>query len=260
MATMIEPGNPTPLVDGVFDQLGNLFGLAGVIDISLDQDPVDLSIIEPQPLDLTGVRLTTVEDRITAELSIALMLQYDVEDVPVFGTIPVTIDLIGNSLAISDPLVIDFPGDFDGDGALGVGDINALTDAVLRADTAFDLTGDGITDNADRVFWVEVLKNTYFGDSNLDGEFSSADFVLVFQASQYEDDVSDNSNWETGDWNGDREFDSADFVLAFQTNGFENGPRPVTVPEPRAKLLLSVVLLFAGGCIQNLRFSGRQRQ
>jgi hypothetical protein len=62
----------------------------------------------------------------------------------------------------------------------------------------------------------------------------------VFQAGQYEDGVTANSQWETGDWNGDAEFDSGDFVTAFQAGGFELGPRAAvqSVPEPGAAVLL----------------------
>ena len=58
------------------------------------------------------------------------------------------------------------------------------------------------------------------GDSNGDGRFDSTDFVVVFQAGQYEDGISGNSTYATGDWNGDGEFDSADLVFAFQGGNY----------------------------------------
>ena len=62
---------------------------------------------------------------------------------------------------------------------------------------------------------------------------------LALQAGEYEDEVADNSKWETGDWNGDGEFDSADFVKAFQGGGFEEGPRAAeSVPEPAGMTLV----------------------
>ena len=91
----------------------------------------------------------------------------------------------------------------------------------------FDLDGDGLVDDADRTVWVEAsdIGKTYFGDSNLDGEFNSTDFVTVFVAGEYEDGIANNSGWDTGDWNGDAEFDSSDFVTAFISGGYETGPR-----------------------------------
>ena len=83
---------------------------------------------------------------------------------------------------------------------------------------------------------------TFFGDSNLDGEFNSGDLVAVFQAGEYENGVAANSTWATGDWNGDTEFDTRDLVFAFRDAGFEAGTRQqeLAVPEPNS-LLLSVL-------------------
>ena len=135
------------------------------------------------------------------------------------------------------------PGDFDRNGVLDAADIDQLSSEVrLGTNKAeFDLNQDGQVNDLDRYKWVDELKHTYIGDSNFDGEFSSADFVTVFQAGQYEDAVAGNSGWATGDWNGDTEFNSSDFVAAFQLGSYEAGPRPAAlmVPEPwGARMLL----------------------
>lgn len=132
-------------------------------------------------------------------------------------------------------------GDFDRSGALDVADIDLLS-AEVRADTNsinFDLTGDGQVDDSDREHWVDEIRKTFFGDANLDGEFSSLDFVVVFQAGKFE--TGQNAGWSEGDWNGDGVFSSGDFVRAFQDGGYEQGPRPVqtvAVPEPSGVILL----------------------
>lgn len=138
-------------------------------------------------------------------------------------------------------------GDFNGDGQLTAVDIDLLNEEI-RAGTnlaEFDVTGDGSVNDADRSFWVETLKNTYFGDSNLDGLFDSADFVAVFTRGEYEDTTPFNSTWEDGDWNGDGDFNSTDFVAAFTGGGYEQGPRAATsaVPEPNGALLALTALL-----------------
>ena len=137
-------------------------------------------------------------------------------------------------------------GDFDNDGALTATDMNLLTDEV-RANSnqlPFDLNDDQLVDQLDRIVWIESLKNSYFGDANLDLEFNSTDFVGVFQAGEYEDQIADNSGWSTGDWNGDGEFDSSDFVTAFQGGGFEQGKRPAAaIPEPSSIGLLMLACL-----------------
>lgn len=134
------------------------------------------------------------------------------------------------------------PGDFNGDGEIDAADMDLLTAAVGGNDTAYDLDGSGVVDNGDRRYWIEDIKNSYFGDSNLDGEFNSADFVAVFAIGEYDDAVEGNSTWADGDWNGDGDFDSGDFVTAFTAGGFEIGPRASTaaVPEPSSLPLLVV--------------------
>ena len=45
--------------------------------------------------------------------------------------------------------------------------------------------------------------------------------VRVFQASEYEDSIDNNSVWSTGDWNCDGEFGSADLVRAFRESPYQ---------------------------------------
>ncbi len=143
------------------------------------------------------------------------------------------------------------PGDFNGDGQLAANDIDTLTSAIRSSSTdlKYDLNADRSVNAADRLEWVNKLKNTYIGDANLDGQFNTADFVSVFQAGQFEDATAGNSTWATGDWNGDGDFGSGDFVLAFQSGGFEAGTRPggvnalAAVPEPSSLAMLSLLAL-----------------
>ena len=141
------------------------------------------------------------------------------------------------------------PCDFNGDGICDAADIDALSAEVRNAtnNAAFDLNGDAVVDETDRVVMVEQLLNTYFGDSNLDGEFNTSDFVSVFTTGEFEDGVAGNSTWATGDWNGDGEFGTGDFVLAFSAGGFEEGPRVATasVPEPSTFVMSLTVGVLA---------------
>ncbi|MCA9218037.1 MAG: hypothetical protein KDB27_33430, partial [Planctomycetales bacterium] len=102
----------------------------------------------------------------------------------------------------------DVAGDFNFNQVLDVDDINSLTETVLdgNRNLLFDVTKDGFVNHDDHRFWVKKLRMTWFGDSNLDGEFNTADFVQVFQSGHYEDGLVRNSGWEHGDWNGDGEF------------------------------------------------------
>ncbi len=135
------------------------------------------------------------------------------------------------------------PGDTDGDGMLTAVDIDLICQHIAAggADRRFDLNGDNQVSISDVDFWVERIKQTYIGDSNLDGEFNSGDFVNVFRIGEYEDRLTENSTWADGDWNCDGEFDSGDFVRAFRAGGFEMGPRKLdaeVVPEACGLALL----------------------
>ncbi|MEZ6116513.1 MAG: PEP-CTERM sorting domain-containing protein [Pirellulaceae bacterium] len=147
----------------------------------------------------------------------------------------------------ADPPEPSNPGDYNNDGAINAADIDLLTVQMNAAspDLNFDENNDGSVDLADRTIWVENLRNTYFGDSNLDGEFNSSDFVAVFTAGEYEDTAVGNSTWAEGDWNGDGDFNSSDFVTAFSAGGYEIGPRAAVaaVPEPASNVMVLLGLL-----------------
>jgi hypothetical protein len=134
-------------------------------------------------------------------------------------------------------------GDYNGNGTLDTADIDRLSAEVRAVNSAltFDLNRDGLVNQEDRRAWVETHRRTYFGDANLDGQFSTTDLVVVFQAGEYEDLVAGNSSWSEGDWDGDGEFSTRDLVWAFQSAGFELGPRAAVdaVPEPSAGLVLT---------------------
>ena len=141
-------------------------------------------------------------------------------------------------------------GDFDGDAVIDVNDVSRLIleMAAETHDPAFDLTGDNLVNQDDLTIWVHDLKETWFGDANLDGEFSSGDLIEVFQAGKYELDVE--ANWAEGDWTGDLRSGSADLIAAFQDGGYESGQRvAAAVPEPNSLLMLMAI--FVGFAIRH---------
>ena len=144
---------------------------------------------------------------------------------------------------------LDVLGDFNGDGTLGIDDLDTLTTAIQlnSVDTQFDLDGSGQVDLADRQHWVTDIKQTWIGDTNLDGLFDSGDMISVFSAGQYEDAIVGNSTWSTGDWNGDGDFESGDLIAAFSDGGYEARPcaAVAAVPEPSTTLLTLVAVLLS---------------
>lgn len=137
------------------------------------------------------------------------------------------------------------PGDFNQNGELDTEDIDLLSAAIrdAQSDAIFDLNEDGMVDASDRLHWINVLANSFVGDSNLDGEFSSSDFVTVFVPGKYE--TGEMAGYAEGDWNGDMLFNSGDFVAAFTQGAYEKGPRPAAVPEPASSAMLLVAGLAA---------------
>ena len=144
-------------------------------------------------------------------------------------------------------------GDFDGNGMLDVADIEALS-VEVRAGTNtpdFDLNSDGLVNGADRIVWVTSLKQTWFGDANLDGLFNTSDLVTVFTVGKYE--KGEAATFGEGDWDGDGMFGTADLVVAFADGGFEAGERPATaaVPEPTCWWLACFAMLWGFTRIRN---------
>ncbi|MCA9166760.1 MAG: hypothetical protein KDB23_03795 [Planctomycetales bacterium] len=149
----------------------------------------------------------------------------------------------------------EVPGDFDGNGALDILDVARLSDSIAAMiyNAEFDLNQDSSVDVIDLSYWLHDLKHTYFGDTDLDGEFSSSDLINVFQAGEYEDGFTGNSTWSTGDWNADGEFTTSDLVVAFQDGGYEQGPREAVSPVPEPSGLLTL-LIGAMGSLMRTRF------
>ena len=192
---------------------------------------------------------TLSETRITSEIhNLGLIINPDSQ--------------LNSSILIRHFAILPFvEGDLNGSDQLDAGDIDLISgflqqsadDRLHSRIRVYDLDNNGEADPNDRQFLISELIGTYLGDSNLDGEFNSTDFVTVFQAGQYEDHLVGNSTWETGDWNGDAEFDSSDFVAAFQEGGYEKGPRVAAqpVPEPGCHVqLVATLLLGSFRCIR----------
>jgi hypothetical protein len=139
-------------------------------------------------------------------------------------------------------------GDYNGDGQLDAVDLDLQAQVAndeLPFDPRFDENGDGEVTFADREIWLAQHKKTWIGDSNLDFEFNTADFVSVLSEGKYE--TGERAGWTQGDWNGDLLFGTADLVVALSGGGYEKGPFSdagvASVPEPSSLALFVLSLM-----------------
>ena len=238
-------------VDGVLDEQTG--GTSLPIDTAIADDEVDwtdANSFEPYSVHFGGV-LAHGFNR---------MLEGSMADIRIYDE-GLSQERIQAIMEGRDPGGMNDPCDFDGDGSLGVGDIDLLSAAIARSDTdaKWDVDGSGAVDVGDVNFFAgdESKLHTYRGDADYDGEFNSTDLVTIFAAGEYEDDVAENSTWSTGDWNADLDFDSGDLVSAFTDGGYEQGPKRAAavaaVPEPSG--ILSALLGFLGFAGVTLRRS-----
>jgi outer membrane protein assembly factor BamB len=170
-------------------------------------------------------------------------------------------NLNAGALYLFDLPTITLPGDFNLNGELDVNDLDLLTLAVFNGSTnlAFDLDGNGVLGQGDRKVWVNDLKNTFFGDANLDGQFNTGDLIHVLIPGLYEDNIPNNATWATGDWDGDLDFGTGDLIIALQDGGYEQGPRAAVaaVPEPNSMILAISLLPLALRRVAVRRFQSR---
>ena len=150
-----------------------------------------------------------------------------------------------NRLNLANPTV-PFPlGDFNHDRLVDGMDIDLLSTAIAQnlMNDFYDLDQSGAVDQGDLKMMIHDLLETSYGDANLDRVFNSTDFVEVFQAGKYEQDLQ--AGWVDGDWNADLRFESADIVIAMQEGTYEREPFGAmpAVPEP------SGILLFIVACL-----------
>lgn len=138
--------------------------------------------------------------------------------------------------------------------------VDPLLEAIRAGDynASYDLNFDRQLNHRDILFWAEEIADTYIGDSNLDGEFNSSDWVHLFERGSYDDGIELNASWIDGDWNGDADFNSHDIVFAMTHGGYEAGRRnalSASVPEPTSAIGSCIILVEGIACLRRRRRS-----
>lgn len=139
----------------------------------------------------------------------------------------------------SDPLgsftlrLTSLPGDFDGSGAVDVGDISVLCFRLGESHPLFELTGDDTIGMDDVNELVERVMGTRVGDTDLNGTVDFDDFLTL------SGNFNQVSDWSGGDFNCDRNVEFADFLALSENFGFgvSDGDELAAVPEPTSLCL-----------------------
>ncbi len=136
-------------------------------------------------------------------------------------------------------------GDFNDDGLYDLVDIDGLVAAISGGThpAAFDLTGDGLVNLADRDVWLVLAGaanlpsgNPYLlGDGNLDGVVDVQDYN-IWNSNKF----SPTAKWSQADWNADGVADVQDFNIwnsnRFQSSNLRAAPALSTTGPALRKL------------------------
>ncbi len=213
--------------------------------ITIDVQPMDERPnldIEITLMDESGAPIVTSNPIVLLGASVSV-------DLPA-GTYYLAIDGVGREGRYSDYGSLGFYtvdatyaqtviGDFDGDGLLGVTDLDLLTGDIVDFQqgggnpSTFDITADGVVDLDDRDAWLTLAGaanldtgNPYLlADANLDGS------VDVLDLQNWFDNMFTNSaKWSFGDFNADGGIDLSDLSIwnegKFQVAGSNVNPIP----------------------------------
>ena len=124
-------------------------------------------------------------------------------------------------------------GDFNGDGALGVEDVDLLSAQVSAGDSGdFDLTGDG-TVNGDDVDQLLRLAGHLNGDADFDGQVQFSDFLILADNFGKVD-----KKWSEGDFDSNAAVLFPDFLILANNFGTSSGVA-VSIPEPSSSAMFA---------------------
>ena len=148
--------------------------------------------------------------------------------------------------AAFDNYLATVPGDFNEDIVLSAEDIDLLSAEIDSSEPRgwFDLNNDDMVDQDDRSVWVHDLKQTSFGDADLDGKVDFADFLLLSGS------FSKSGGWAMGDFDGSGDVAFADFLILSENFGASKA-NIASVPEPSCQFLVLLGLASSLGLRQS---------
>ena len=124
------------------------------------------------------------------------------------------------------------PPDFDGSGELDLPDLDRLSLEIAQGlqGRTFDLNEDNEVNVDDLEVWVTDIKQTWIGDTDLDGEVNFADFLALSGS------FGGAGSWSQGDFNANGKVEFDDFLALSNHFGKGSNKDIASVPEPRSAL------------------------
>ncbi|MEM7315028.1 MAG: hypothetical protein AAF497_17920 [Planctomycetota bacterium] len=231
---MTEAWNPLPFAVGQIDSLepGDEIEYYTTLEFPLDLSRSGVQDYLGQGLAEGGLGFMFSSLHLPdAHTGTVIYPQWHMKESPDPNSVPATLMLDYSILEI---------GDFDGSGELDSPDIDAITRAMLdnTYDVDLDLDGNGVIDQEDRRIWVEDLKETFFGDANLDQVVYFSDFN-IWNGNKFTDDY----RWGSGNFNGDEVVDTSDFN-SWNANKFQSNTDAVPEPDGMPWAFVAILLLI----------------
>ena len=163
------------------------------------------------------------------------------------------LDVVYNPTSVLLQVIQSLSPDFNLDGNVNGADVDLLVMEIVAMtnSSSFDLTADGLVNNADLSEWLSAAGainlpsgNSYlYGDANLDGVVDGSDFI-TWNSNKF----TSVAAWTHADFNADGSVDGSDFIV-WNSNKFTSADGvTATVPEPSgtAAGLVGIVLLAYG--------------
>ena len=121
-----------------------------------------------------------------------------------------------------------YPGDFNSDQIVNTVDMDLLSEAILsgQPDISFDMTQDGLVDQADRDLWVTANK-FFYGDLDLNGAVEFNDFLTL--SGNF---GTQTNRWADGNIDGEMGVEFGDFLLLSANFGNSTIEQAAIIPEP----------------------------
>ena len=101
--SLVDPGPTASVVGGIFTQTDNVLESRGTIHTNIE-GPIDLATLGQVSVDLENLSLSQQDDTITLRSPFTVVEETTIDNVPLVGSVPVTMTLSGTLVATGDAI------------------------------------------------------------------------------------------------------------------------------------------------------------